>query len=536
MTDRPNGVSGARGALPPRGFWLLPLVVAGLRALPFFLTRVAIPPAGKIMVPVGYNPLDSYAYVGFIRQAAETGHWLLFNPHTVMPQDGRYLLPLFSLLGHVCRWTGLDPFWALELARVPLLFAFFAVLWWFLQPLIPNVRRRFLAAALVAFSGGLEALFFTKLGLWPTASRNVILEALSDDQGWSTFAAFNNPLWVAGLTLTLVTFRPLIAWDGLRGVRPCVQFGLGLVATYLVHPYSGVVVIAVAGSLFVARWVVLPSGGSRAPLLRFGVALAAGLAVVGAIALWQNQDPVFRLTAGRVLGDHQLSVFWYPVSLGAVGLLAVLGWRRWVQTRDPHRLEVAVWTFTVIWLHASPLLNGFHFVFHLHLPLCLVAATVLDEWLERFEEAPWRVQVGIALVLAAAFQSAAAVTWRSARLALTYQLPDDAMGLMDRLRREPPGRIYTSPFLGTLLPAYTDHRVYVGHWFLTPGHAAKQKEFLDVIERRTGPEGLVELLKREPIDYVLLPSGVPPEVVAAVRPLADREVGIPGFTLLYLRR
>lgn len=142
---------------PPRWYWLIPLAVALLRAIPFLATRLATAPEGDVYPAIGYNPIDTFAYLGFVRQAAETGDWLLFNPHTTLPQDGRYFLPLFSLLGWVCRLTGLSPFAALEWSRVPLIFGFFAVFWRFTDGLLVGRRQRLLAALLVAFSGGLSS-------------------------------------------------------------------------------------------------------------------------------------------------------------------------------------------------------------------------------------------------------------------------------------------------------------------------------------------------------------------------------------------
>ena len=536
MTNQPNGAMADRDSPPPRVFWLIPLVVVVLRAIPFLLTRVAIPPAEKVMLPVGYNPMDWFAYAAFVRQAAETGDWLLANPYTEMAQDGRFLLPLFSLLGHLCRWTGLDAFWMLELARIPLVFLFFAVLWRFLGLVLPQPRPRLLAAWLVGFSGGIECLLLATLDWWPARSRDVILEALSDDQGWSTFAALNNPLWAAGLTLALIAIGPLLRPEGTQRTRDWVRFVAGCVATYLVHPYSGLFVLALAISLPAGRWILGGPGPCQPYLLRAGTALAAALGLIGALALWQNQDPVFRLTAGRVLGDHQLSVFWYPVALGGLGLLAARGGRHWFQSTAPHGLAVGIWIATVILMHASPLFNGYHFVFLLHLPVCLLAVPALDEVLQRRDSPRWLDQVTAALLLALVFQSAVSVTWRSAKRALDHQLPETAMAAIERLGREPPGRVYTSPYLGTIIPAYTSHRVYVGHWFLTPDQPAKQRYFLDLLDGRVGPQELVALVQRGALDYALLPPAMPPYVIEAIRPLANREVQVNGFTLLYLRR
>jgi hypothetical protein len=489
---------------------------------------------GKVMLPVGYNPIDWFAYVGFVRQTAETGNWLLVNPHTVMPQDGRFLLPLFSLLGQVCRWTGVDPFWMLELARIPLVFLFFTVLWYFLRTLVPNVRQRLLAVWLVGFSGGLEVAFLSSLNLWPIRSRNELLEALSDDQGWNTFAALNNPLWAAGLTLALIAIRPLLQPAAAQRWRDWCQFAAGFVVTYLVHPYSGLVVLGVAICLPIGRWVLDVPENRLSYCVGAGAALAVALGLIGTVAWWQNQDLVFRLTAGSVLGNHQLSVFWYPITLGGLGFLAVRGWRHWIRSQAPYRWEIGIWILTVMLMHTSPLFNGYHFVFMLHIPLCIMGATALDEVMQRWSVSRWRDRVVTGLLLALVFQSACSVTWRSAKGALTHQLPEVVVAVIDRLRQEPAGRIYTSPYLGTLIPAYTSHRVYVGHWFLTPDQPVKQKYFLDLLEGRVGPQELVDLIHQGSLDYVVLPPAMPPYVLEAIRPMARSVIMIDRFALVVI--
>jgi len=140
----------------------------------------------------------------------------------------------------------------------------------------------------------------------------------------------------------------------------------------------------------------------------------------------------------------------------------------------------------------------------------------------------------VALLVGTVFQSAGSVTWRSARQALGHQLPEAAMAAIERLRQEPTGRVYTSPYLGTILPAYTPHRVYVGHWFLTPDQPAKQKYFLDLLEGRSGPQELLDLIQQGALDYLLLPPAMPPYVLEAIRPLATTVVSIDGFALVTL--
>lgn len=575
----------ARRTSPPAAYWLIPLTVAALRAIPFLASRLAAPPPDSFYPPFGYNPIDGLAYVGFIRQAAETGDWLLVNAHTTQPQDGRYFLPLFSLLGWVCRLTGLSPFTALELARVPLVFAFFAVFWRFAGDFLPDRRQRLLAAMLVAFAGGVEFLAHATLSWWPAAWHRPLFESISDDYGWSTFAALFNPLWGAGLTLALLALRPVLkpkpgprrsadnpasdfgfrisdfppssragnpahegaADDLVRGTpavalppaaspawRDAALVAGWTVATYLVHPYSGLGVLAISGGVLLMRAL---SRAGRAEALRLAAGLTAAVAVIAGFSAWQHQDAVFHATARGLFGPHGLSVLWYPLTLGATGGLAALGaWQRG-RAGAPGKRELLVWAGVAALLHWSPWTSGYHFVYLLPLPLGLLAAPALDALLRVFADdaAPLRRQFGAALVVALAFQSAPAVTWRTTRLTLARPFPTPVRDAMQVLAREPAARVYASPHLGLIVPAYTAHRVVVGHWFLTPQHATKQARYNALMAGLVSTEDFLAELRREAVRYVLLPPRARAEVVEALTAAARQVETFGDYRLFRLQ-
>lgn len=570
-----------RQARPPAAYWLLPLAVAVLRAIPFLATRLVAPPPDSFFPPFGYNPIDGFAYVGFIRQAAETGDWFLLNPHTTLPQDGRYFLPLFSLLGWVCRLTGLSPFTAFELARVPLIFAFFAVFWRFAGDFTPEPRLRWLAAWLVAFAGGLEILAHATFSWWPARWQHSILTALLDDYGWNVFAAFYNPLWVAGLTLALRALRPILrpagaagsaaagsdsapapgtSASGLRtadvparermaaasaragsakqlvtaaGWRDAGRVAGWTVLTFLVHPYSGLGVLAIGVGVLMVRAVARARWAGD---LRLGVGLALALAVLAGFSAWQNQDAVFHATARRFFGPHGLGVWWYPLGLGATGLLAGWGSRQGLRRGMPGVRELLVWVGVAALLHSSPWTSGYHFVYLLPLPLALLAAPALDRLLRVFEEevAPLRRQFGAALVVALVFQSAPAVTWRSTRLALTRAFPTPVLEAVQTLAREPAGAVFTSPSLGTMLPAWSAHRVVVGHWFLTPDYAAWRDWYDAVMAGRVSLAEVLARLEREQVRWVLLPPRARAELAAGLETAGERRDLAGGYRLFRL--
>ncbi|HNU51896.1 MAG TPA: hypothetical protein PKJ98_13475 [Verrucomicrobiota bacterium] len=199
------------------------------------------------------------------------------------------------------------------------------------------------------------------------------------------------------------------------------------------------------------------------------------------------------------------------------------------------RVEVAAWTLAVIACHNSPLINGHHFVFHLHLPLCIVGAPVLHDLLAAATRGPRWKQGAVAVLLAALAQSPLAVTWRSIGAALNYQVPTPVMDAIQRLAHEPAGRVYTTPHIGTLVPAYSAHRTYVGHWFLTPDYSARQAQFNGLVEGHVAPAEFIALLERERIRYVLLPPATPPAITETLEPLARERVRFDKYTLALLR-
>jgi hypothetical protein len=130
----------------PWTLWLAPALVAVLRALPWMATLGGAPTAVGVLPPIGYNPKDWLQYVAFIREAA-AGFWIVANPFTTAPQDGRYVQGFFDMLGFVSRWTGANPFTVLELSRIPLLFLLLAAFWHVTGVVLDDRRDRALAWA-----------------------------------------------------------------------------------------------------------------------------------------------------------------------------------------------------------------------------------------------------------------------------------------------------------------------------------------------------------------------------------------------------
>lgn len=504
---------------PPAAFWLLPAAIALLRLLPYQASVALEPPPGSVALQIGYMPKDTLAYLAFIRQAADDGSFLLANPFTTEPQAPRFVLLLHWLLGVASRTTGLSPSQVLELSRVPLTFAFFFVLWGFLRPILPERRARLIGCALVGLAGGIDWMVEPLLGLLHPGVAMELSRATQDVFGWSTFEALFNPLWIAGLTLAMIALAPVLAPRGPERARDYAAIGVGFLLLFVVHPYSALVVAAVAATAAIAD-VVLHGVRVWRRHARVALAFAPAVTVVLLLARWQTADAVYRATSGGMLGPEALSPFWYPLTLGATLLLALRGAQLWLREAHPYTLGVLAWIGVVVWLHSSPVLNGYHFLLYLHLPLCILAASALDRgWsLHRsFGAAQW---AGVALLVFVLFSAPVATTVRAVADVERYDLfPADYGDVIVDLAARPAGNAIVPPALGNLLPAYTAHRVWVGHWFMTPDKPQRAARYARWTSTPADPDALGDLrdvVREQAIAYVVVPVEAAPAVAGAL--------------------
>jgi hypothetical protein len=60
--------------------------------------------------------------------------------------------------------------------------------------------------------------------------------------------------------------------------------------------------------------------------------------------------------------------------------------------------------------------------------------------------------------------------------------------------------------LGNVLPAFSPHRVWVGHWFLTPDYDERHETFRRLISERSAAPRLRELVREQRIRYLVVPA------------------------------
>jgi hypothetical protein len=164
-----------------------------------------------------------------------------------------------------------------------------------------------------------------------------------------------------------------------------------------------------------------------------------------------------------------------------------------------------VWLAVVAILHSSPILNGYKFVIHLYLPVCLLAAPVARRVHRRFTAPGMVAKAGAALALALTFGSALMVTLESmAQIGAINEVSASYMRVVHAISSRPPGNVLAPVDLGNLIPAFAPHRVWLGHWFLTPDFRNRWDTYERLTANPQAKDELLALLDQQRIRYLVL--------------------------------
>lgn len=524
----PLSPSEANRAPVPGWLWGLALTVGALRCLPWLASYGFEAPAGSAFLHVGFIPKDFLQYLAFAQQAADGGGLFGANPFTTEPQDGRFLLPLFSLLGMLGGSVGGPLIAWIELARIPLLLIFVAVLWRFLELFVPQARERALVVALIGLSGGLEVFAKHLIPFLPAGAGAELRQATWQMSGWTTFAATYNPLWIAGGAGVLAWLRPIFKPG--KTLTPATQLGgaLGFFALFVLHPYSAITAATVAVFALAVGWLF----GERSVARGLIPALGAGLLGVALLGAWQRGDAVFAASAGGALGSQQLSPFWYPLVYGSLCIFALRGARSWAGGDHPLRFALLGWLLAAVWLHTSTLLNGYHFAVALHIPLCILAAPpFIESWDRAREGKPFAIALCAATLLAPIWLSAESIS----AISTENEVPVEFEAIVQDLQPLEPGNVLTGERLGNVLPAYTPHRVFTGHHFLTPEHAKRGGLIRDLMAGALDAEAIGDLIRAQNLRYAVLPAQRGSAGISALAPWTTKQREIGRYRVLELR-
>jgi hypothetical protein len=113
-------------------------------------------------------------------------------------------------------------------------------------------------------------------------------------------------------------------------------------------------------------------------------------------------------------------------------------------------------------------------------------------------------------------------------------VPEVFVEMTSTMAELPEGRALVPPQMGMLVPAYTHHSVWAGHWFLTPDYWSRVDQYASMIADPGKQGELLELLREESIRYLVVPANVSDRLALALEGDVAERIRIGELELLTL--
>jgi hypothetical protein len=482
-------------------------------ALPW-LIAVFHPPAGlRSWGAIWYAPDDSLLLS--VIQEGMRGHWLHRPPYALAEGPGALFYPLHLLVGHLCRWTGMNAATGLHLARLACGALMLAALAAFVGRFFAGRGERRFAFLLAATGCG--------LGWLPLLAWGIRSPELSTSEAYPFFAALASLHLAFAIAAMLWTVDALVPRAG--GGPRWWRVAAGALALAATQPF-GVVVAGAIGAAWAAvrlrrerrvPWDTLGGlvllGGLSAPfVLHQVISIATNPAYVG----WRTQVSTPTPTLGEVL-----------IGVGLALPFALAGLVEAARRRDPGDVLLLAWIGAMVVLMSLPYYQARRFDLAGYVPLVILAVRGLRVLRLDGARTPGALAVMVN-ALTSLFILGASLARVTSGSPEVY-VPRATWEAFAALRqRAPEGAVVLArPLTSLALLAAAPVRAVYGHPAETPDaaatHAAVDSFF------RSGMPLPPRLADR--VDYVLVEPGTPGTGALAAPPGFREVYAMPGAEL-----
>lgn len=417
------------------------------------------------------NPIDGNSYLAKMSLGYEGG-WKFQLPYTAEPGEGAYLFLFYIFLGHLSRWTGIEPI---------LMFHFFriggSIL--LLHSLGRFIRKEYIDYDLPVLHWVL-ALICLGSGLgWLAALLGGFTMDFWVAEAYPFLSMYSNPHFPIGLALLLLYFSDM--WRQFEFFRWLLMSVYGLLLA-IILPF-GIVVAGVVTALA----VTVACFRSRKLI---GFPHLSALIPGGFLLIYQYwatlRDPVlFGWNAQNITSSPPLWDFFLSMSPALlVGLFGIYLIKKTATTKLP--AISTIWLISAVVLAYYPFALQRRFLLGVFIPIGILASVGLFELahrkvarFKRFFSALILVSILTNVLIIAGGISA--ISEKNPNIYL-YAGEYSALAWMEKQSHEKPV-IFASPETGLIIPAYSGWRVYYGHPFETVDAENHEQETYQVLQQ-----------------------------------------------------
>lgn len=487
---------------------VFPLVVFfGLILLPYIFAAIT---AGSEYHFGGFlfNVYDGNSYLAKIYEGYR-GDWRFTLPYTAEPGAGAYLFLFYIVLGHISRWSSIDPIYIFHLARIISAGLLAAALYLLVVRTSSRNAGSIWGFTLLLLGSGSGWL----LALWGQLGADFWVA-----EAYPFLSSYVTPHFALGLALLVWIFLEAASYrPGVRGMLVvCLSFCISVIAPFAVVVAASVLAAVSAWEIF-TRLMNRPARITAADEAQFNKTwlppylyalvnvLIGGVPFLIYQLLAIRSDPV--LSGWNAQNQTPSVPAWNViVSLSPAILAGTLwlffAWRRKYETS----LLCGIWLLSGIALLYIPFDLQRRFMMGLFIPAACLAGLGIQALADI---SPRKANLGgIVLVLFSIITNlvilASTFHGISSRDPLIYLSRDEAAALeWISVNTGERALVLASPAMGLFIPAHTGRRVIYGHPFETV-NAVEEKQVVTDFFSSSADMDRQAFLEERDIDFVFL--------------------------------
>jgi hypothetical protein len=496
---------------------LVALAVVGLSLVPY-LVGWAVQTEDQVFGGFIIDLDDSNSYLAVMRLGM-AGNWRFISLYTPESQRGVWMYTFYVLLGHLARWTGLSPLVIYHSARVVCGMALLVSAYHFACFCLHRRAVCWNALLLVSVSSGLGWL---KEMIWPSVEGGISPLDFWFLDAYTFLGILTFPHFALAWTMVLAAFGSALAYNATPRPRYLLLGGCAAFLATSLHPTLSLVlgtVVAVYGLLL---WIAGRRFPIRWTIAALPLVLGAG-AMAGYLWLAFQNDPVLESWGQSIMStpafQHFLWGYGLLVPLAVAGALDVARKRAW------RGIFLVVWMATSFLLAYIPFNLQRRLLESVHIPISLLAAVGLRRLQAALAQSrflrtvarfgyPRRRTVWVASSLLIAATSLSNLYMVSSASMTVWARPPDMFHhntqlavfgwLAEHLTDE--DVVLSSYDTGNLIPAWTGHRVFLGHWAESVDWEERKRLVAAFFDAATPDSWRVAVLRRHNISHVFFGS------------------------------
>lgn len=470
-------------------YWLVFIFIAAvaifLNAFPNYYANIHTPAGYSYSGQASwFDPWDLNVYVSIIRWG-QNGNLLLQNSYTTAPHTAILAYPLYTLIGYLFR--GVNPFFLFHLSALVVGILLVLMLWQLALIFGLKPKEAIISLFLTSVGGGLGWAFFPKI-----SSSDLFMT------GFTFYSAFQRSHEALGLIFYLASLTWLYLSIHKNKLIFTVLSACALIGTLIFYPYYFLSYMVIAG--IYVLFIFLKQKNTR-PFINLTL---IGITTLPFLLLYYFHSK--SSTAFSGLFSLQLASQ-TPIQIllgyGIITPFLILQLKLHAEKNSIYFLNI--WFFTSLLLSFLPLGFARFYLRGLFFPAIILIVSSLITWPISLTY----IKRGIILLLLILLPiSNIYIFIRRIKEVnesnLWYYLANETVSAFKYLNQNTPDQsgVLTAYQNGNLIPAFTDNRVYFGHFLQTPDAQNKIEKLVRFYSRGMSENEAQTFIKNENIDYV----------------------------------